>query len=404
MPTPKGFHVARVGTRDIGTENSVVSVASNTKPADTVRLKAVLRYSRTERGFRGSGFRLREPHLWPRDRWRRPLSGISCVLRPRARRGGFVRRALDQCARRARRGCRARQLRRRRLQHRRQRQAHALLVHVDAALRQRLVRADAHRRLRLRAENFQNLGVLPHAASRRSIGRSPRKAWSPSTTRASTIASGSARQFVTTTTIASTTTRRSGCRAVIASTRGTRLRAAAGSGIKNPGIFELFGFDPGTFIGNPMLKPEKSTGWEVGADQSFAERSRARSASRTSATRLKNEISTELPAAGRSTRSHSTWTADSTQKGVELFTQARRRCVAPRCVVHLCRLRNRTAWKKCAVRRTSRSLNVGYRAMTDRLGVALTVRYNGAMNDNDFRGFIPDVRATACVHAREPRR
>jgi len=47
----------------------------------------------------------------------------------------------------------------------------------------------------------------------------------------------------------------------------TRLRAAAGSGVKNPGFFELYGFVTGQFIGNEALRPEKSTGWEVGVDQ-----------------------------------------------------------------------------------------------------------------------------------------
>nr|WP_199799399.1 TonB-dependent receptor [Porphyrobacter sp. SLTP] len=47
----------------------------------------------------------------------------------------------------------------------------------------------------------------------------------------------------------------------------TRLRAAAGSGVKNPGFFELYGFVDGRFIGNAALRPEKSTGWEVGVDQ-----------------------------------------------------------------------------------------------------------------------------------------
>ncbi len=47
----------------------------------------------------------------------------------------------------------------------------------------------------------------------------------------------------------------------------TRIRAAAGSGVKNPGFFELYGFVDGRFIGNEALRPEKSTGWEVGLDQ-----------------------------------------------------------------------------------------------------------------------------------------
>ncbi len=48
---------------------------------------------------------------------------------------------------------------------------------------------------------------------------------------------------------------------------GTRLRASVGSGIKNPGFFELFGFFDGRFIGNEDLRPEKSSSWEIGIDQ-----------------------------------------------------------------------------------------------------------------------------------------
>jgi vitamin B12 transporter len=51
----------------------------------------------------------------------------------------------------------------------------------------------------------------------------------------------------------------------------TRLRAAAGSGVKNPGFFELYGFVDGRFIGNAALRPEKSTGWEVGLDQQLGD-------------------------------------------------------------------------------------------------------------------------------------
>ncbi|NNM78707.1 TonB-dependent receptor [Sphingomonas sp. ID1715] len=48
---------------------------------------------------------------------------------------------------------------------------------------------------------------------------------------------------------------------------GTRLHAAAGSGVKNPNLFELYGFIDGRFLGNPDLKPEKSEGWEAGVEQ-----------------------------------------------------------------------------------------------------------------------------------------
>lgn len=50
---------------------------------------------------------------------------------------------------------------------------------------------------------------------------------------------------------------------------GGKLRASAGTGVKNPTFTELFGFFPGSFIGNPDLKPEQSTSWEIGWDQAY---------------------------------------------------------------------------------------------------------------------------------------
>lgn len=48
-----------------------------------------------------------------------------------------------------------------------------------------------------------------------------------------------------------------------------RIRASAGEGTKNPTFTELFGFYPGSFIGNPDLKPESSQSWEFGLDHAF---------------------------------------------------------------------------------------------------------------------------------------
>lgn len=48
---------------------------------------------------------------------------------------------------------------------------------------------------------------------------------------------------------------------------GGRVRASIGTGVKNPTFTELYGFFPGSFIGNPDLKPEESTSWEIGWEQ-----------------------------------------------------------------------------------------------------------------------------------------
>lgn len=49
---------------------------------------------------------------------------------------------------------------------------------------------------------------------------------------------------------------------------GTRFHASHGEGVKNPTIFELFGFASG-FRGNPDLSPETAAGWDAGIEQSL---------------------------------------------------------------------------------------------------------------------------------------
>jgi vitamin B12 transporter len=48
--------------------------------------------------------------------------------------------------------------------------------------------------------------------------------------------------------------------------RDIRLRASVGRAIVNPTMFEQFGYVPGSYTGNPNLKPEDSIGYELGAD------------------------------------------------------------------------------------------------------------------------------------------
>ncbi|MEQ1607440.1 MAG: TonB-dependent receptor [Hyphomonadaceae bacterium] len=49
----------------------------------------------------------------------------------------------------------------------------------------------------------------------------------------------------------------------------TRPHASFGAGVTNPTFFEQFGFNPGTFVGNPDLAPEESKGWDVGVEQTL---------------------------------------------------------------------------------------------------------------------------------------
>ena len=49
---------------------------------------------------------------------------------------------------------------------------------------------------------------------------------------------------------------------------GGKLHASGGTAVKNPTVFELFGFTS-SFSGNPNLKPEKSDGYDVGFQQTL---------------------------------------------------------------------------------------------------------------------------------------
>jgi vitamin B12 transporter len=51
---------------------------------------------------------------------------------------------------------------------------------------------------------------------------------------------------------------------VLRPAESVRLHAAYGEGIAQPTFFDLYGFDPTSFVGNPSLTPETSRGYEAG--------------------------------------------------------------------------------------------------------------------------------------------
>jgi vitamin B12 transporter len=52
--------------------------------------------------------------------------------------------------------------------------------------------------------------------------------------------------------------------AMVTPVRHWQIHAAYGEGIAQPTFYDLYGFFPGSFVGNPGLKPERSKGWEGG--------------------------------------------------------------------------------------------------------------------------------------------
>lgn len=159
---------------------------------------------------------------------------------------------------------------------------------------------------------------------------------------------------------------------------GTRLRGAYGTGVKNPGYFELYGYSDGAYIGNPDLQPEKSRGWEIGVEQSFANGTTTIGATYFDS-KLKNEIYVSgfpsMPA-NRAT--------DSRQHGVELFVSARpiRQLRLDAAYTYLDARENGVT----EIRRPKHvgSINLTTFSADERFSGTLTVRYNGRQDDIAF--------------------
>jgi vitamin B12 transporter len=380
-----GFPVSHFGSRDLATENSVVSGRFEYTPTDTLRLKAIARYSRTEADSNDQDFNFPPGPTYGfvidsddyyknraiyglvrgeldtfEGNWTHALTAQGVD----ASRDNFSGNAFDF-------GDNGKRLRY---------SYESTLRFGSESFAQTLTGAFDHER-----ENFQNLGqfLLPVQSIDRQVTNKG-VVLQYDARIDERIGLGAAIRHDDNDRFDDDTTYR--VQGSFKFDGGTRLRAAAGSGIKNPGIFELFGFDPGTFIGNPALKPEKSQGWEVGVDQSLAD-----GAAFVGVTwfdsKLKDEIFTSfLPNFDSTVLNRDT---DSTQKGVEVFAQAR--------IAQSWRVDASYTYldsEENGVEELRRpphiaSLNIGWRAPEDRAGVALTVRYNGSTNDNNFTLAVP---------------
>jgi len=172
---------------------------------------------------------------------------------------------------------------------------------------------------------------------------------------------------------------------------GLRLRAAAGSGIKNPGFFQLFGFVDGRFIGNDDLDPERSEGWEIGLEQNLADDQVTIGATYFDNT-LEDEIFTSFPPPNFiSTPSNRT--TDSRQKGLETWVRARIG-TAWQIDANYTRLTARENGVQ-EVRRPRDTANfaISWTAPEDRGGLTLAVQHSGSQTDVAFLdpSFIPTI-------------
>lgn len=171
-------------------------------------------------------------------------------------------------------------------------------------------------------------------------------------------------------------------------TDSTRLRASAGSGVKNPGFFELYGFVDGRFIGNADLRPEKSTGWEVGIDQDLGDAVRV--AVTYFDSELKDEIFTTFPApAFIATPANRATTSE--QRGIEASLSA---AIGPQWAFDAAY--SYFDAEENGVEEVRRPRHIASAALTwsapgDAVSATLVVRHNGAALDDAFTdpSFVP---------------
>lgn len=170
---------------------------------------------------------------------------------------------------------------------------------------------------------------------------------------------------------------------------GTRILGAYGTGIKNPGYFELYGYSDGQYIGNPNLNPEKSEGWEAGIEQSFAG-DKATIGATYFKSKLKDEIFVTYPAPSF-IATPANRTTDSKQQGVEVFATLRpiRQINISASYTYLKARENGVV----EVRRPKHigSINATFLSNDERFSFTSTVRYNGRQSDVAFidPSFIP---------------
>jgi vitamin B12 transporter len=170
-----------------------------------------------------------------------------------------------------------------------------------------------------------------------------------------------------------------------------RLHAAYGEGIAQPTFFDLYGFDPTSFIGNPDLTPERSRGLEAGVAW---EGRRLGLAATAFSNRLSGEIvedfsvfpSTVRNAAGKSRR-----------RGVEVSAQVRPaaglRISANYTWLDALERRTGAGRRSVEPRRPRHGANLAADWTTGRLVTGVSLAYVGKRGDSDFDPF-PAVPVT----------
>lgn len=169
----------------------------------------------------------------------------------------------------------------------------------------------------------------------------------------------------------------------------TQFHAAYGTAVKNPTFIERFGFTPDTFMGNPNIKPEKSTGWEAGVEHIFAERFRL--GATVFAEKLQDEINGFAFDPGLGVFTAENRNGKSRRKGVELsfYAQATKNLQLQGAYTYVQAKEPTVNGRASELRRpkTVASLVGNYRFLQGKANLNMRVNYTDEQFDTDFSVF-----------------
>ena len=170
-----------------------------------------------------------------------------------------------------------------------------------------------------------------------------------------------------------------------------KLRGSFGTGVAQPSFFELFGFNPNFFFGNPDLKPETSTGWDAGLDYVF-DSGRGLVSLTYFDSNLKNEVFNDFAVFPFTVSNRA---GKSTRDGFEVSLQ-----FLPMEGISLAAAYSYVDAKDDRGQRELRrpkhlaSLNLTTQFMEDKAVVDLGLNYNGAMRDSELFFATPETVVT----------
>lgn len=166
---------------------------------------------------------------------------------------------------------------------------------------------------------------------------------------------------------------------LVRSTR-TRFHASVGRGFKNPTFTEQYGFFPGTFAGNPSLKTETSTGWDIGVEQRLFGKMLV-----ADVTFFQSWLENEIQTFGFAPASVRNLPGTSTRNGVELaFTVRPIDNLTIRGAYTYLIAQEPNGTEEVRRPRHSGSLNFNYRFLQERANINLGIQFNGKQRDTWF--------------------